>query len=65
MTGLGRHSLVPRTVHGRVDASALAVTRHPPLLPMCGLIAPGCGLLTATVIDGYARALGRDDCTRD
>ena len=40
------HALVPRTVCGSVNENALAVTRHAPLLPVCGLIAPGRFLLT-------------------
>ena len=37
MTGLASRALVPRTVRGLVDEGALAVTRHAPLLPVCGL----------------------------
>ena len=62
MTGLGRLALAPRTV--RVDESALTVTRYAPLLHVCGLVAPGRGLLTATVTNGYARALGVTTCDR-
>ena len=68
MPGLGSRAVVPRTVRSCVDESALAVTRHAPLLPVCGLVVPGCGLLTATGSVGYGRALGasgHDDCTRD
>ena len=32
--GFGSHTLVPRTVRGCMDESALAVTRHAPLLPV-------------------------------
>ena len=46
----------PRTVRGLVDGGALAVTR-PALLPVCGLVAPGRGLRTATRIDECARDL--------
>ena len=70
MTGLGRHALVPRTFRGRVYESALTVTCHAPLLPMCGLVAPGRGLLTAAVANGYTHTLGatahgHDDCAHD
>ena len=72
MTVLGRHTLVPRAVRGCVDENALAVTRHAPLgiLPVCGLIAPGRILLTATGTAECACALGvtarcLDDCSRD
>ena len=58
VTGIGHPALAPRTVRGLVDESALTVTRHASLLPMCGLVAPGRGLLTATMTDEYARALG-------
>ena len=57
--GLGSCALAPWTVCGRVDESALTVTRHTPLLPVCGLVDPSRGLLTATGTDEYARALGR------
>ena len=62
-------ALVPRIVHGLVDEGALTVTRHTPLLPVCGLSDPGCGLRTATGPVGFARALGvtvrgLNDCTR-
>ena len=56
--GLASRALAPRTVCGLVDESALAVTRHAPPLPMCGLDAPGLGLLTATGTSEYTRALG-------
>ena len=49
MTGLASRALTPRTVGGRVDEGALAVTRHAPPLPVCGL-------LTAT---------GNAECARD
>ena len=57
-------------VRVHMDKSALAVTRHSPLLPMCGLVAPSRSLLTATGTDGCACALGvtvrgRDDSARD
>ena len=58
MTGLGRPTLAPRTIRGLADISTLAVIRHAPLLPVCGLVAPGRDLLTATVTDEYARASG-------
>ena len=54
--GLESRALDPRTIHGHVDESALAMTRHAPLLPVCGLIALGRGHLTAT---------GKDGCSRD
>ena len=67
---LGSRALAPRTVRSHVDESALTVTLHDRLLPVCGLVAPGRGLLTATRIDECARALGvtargLDDCARD
>ena len=70
MPGLRSRAVSPRIVSGGVDESALVVTRHAPLVPMCGLVDPGRNLLTATVTDKCARALratvrGRDDCTRD
>ena len=37
VTGLASRALVPRTVRGLVDEGALSVTRHAPLLPLCGL----------------------------
>ena len=49
--GLGSPAFDPWTVRCLVDVSAL-------LLPMCGLVAPGRGLLTATMTDEYALALG-------
>ena len=69
MPSLGSHTLVPRTVCGRVDESTLAVTLHAPILPVCSFVAPGRSLLTATGSIGYARALrvtahGHDDCAR-
>ena len=39
--GLGDRALAPRTVHGRMDDNALAVTRHASHLLACGLINPG------------------------
>ena len=57
VTGLGCRALVPLTVRSRMDENALAVTHHAPLLPMCGLVAPSHGLLTATVTDEYARVV--------
>ena len=67
---LGSRTLAPRTVRGHVDGSALAMTRHDRLLPVCGLVAPGRGLLTATGTNGCAHSLGvtsrgLDDCARD
>ena len=56
--GLGSRAVDPRTVRGHVDESALAVARHAPLLPVCGLVAPSHGLLTNAGTDGYARTLG-------
>ena len=58
VTGFGHRALVPLTGRGHMDESALAVTRHAPLLPICSLVAPGRGLLTATETDGYAHTLG-------
>ena len=70
-------SPAPRTVHGLVDGAALAVTRpalavtRPALLlPVCGLVAPGRSLRTATGIAECARALGvtvrgLNECARD
>ena len=68
--GLRSRVLAPRNVRGRVDESALAVTRHAPPLPVCGLVDPGRSLMTTTGTDRCARALGttvrgRDDCARD
>ena len=37
---LGDCALAPRTVHGRVDDTALAVTRQASLLPTYGLVNP-------------------------
>ena len=48
VTGLASCALVPRTVCGLVDEGALAMTRHAPLLLVCGLGGPGPGLRTAT-----------------
>ena len=59
---LGSRALDPQTVRGRVDGSALAVTPHDLLLPVCGLVASGRGLRTATRVNECARAL--DDCAR-
>ena len=56
--GLASRALAPQTVRGLVDESACAVTRHAPPLPICGLDAPGLGLLTATGTSEYTRALG-------
>ena len=64
VTGLASRALAPRTVHPLMDESALAMARPAPLLPVCSLSGPGCGLLTATRIVGCARALGHDDCAR-
>ena len=65
-----RGLLTPRTVRDRVDKGALAVTRHAPPLPVCGLGAPGRGLLTAAGTAECARAFrpavcSCDDCARD
>ena len=53
-----------------MDESTLTVTRHTPLLPMCGFDGPGCGLLIATGTVECVRApgatvCGRDDCAHD
>ena len=48
LTSLANRAVSPRTVRSLVDEGALAVTRHAPLLPVCGLDDPGRGLLTAT-----------------
>ena len=53
-----------------MDEGALAVARHAPPLPVCGLAAPGRGLLASTVNGECAHALGatvcgRDDCAHD
>ena len=60
----------PRTVRGLVDGGTLAVTRPALLLPVCGLVAPGRSLRTATGIAKCARALGvtvhgLNECARD
>ena len=66
VTGLASRTLAPQTLRGRVDEGALAVTRHVPLLPVCGLDDPGRGLVTATETVECARALGAtDDCAHD
>ena len=57
VTGLASRALVPRTIRGLVDEGDLAVTRHAPLLPVCGLGSPGHGLWTATGPVGFTRAL--------
>ena len=67
VTGLASRALVPRTVRGLVDEGALALTRHAPLLPVCGLGGPGRGLWTVAGPVGFARTLGvtvrcLDDC---
>ena len=60
----------PRTVRSLVDGGALAVTRPALLLPVCGLVAPGRGLWTATGIVECTLALGvtvrgLDECARN
>ena len=60
---LGSRAFDPRTVRCLVDESALAVTCHGHLLPVCGLVAPGHSLLIATGAVECARCL--DDCARD
>ena len=55
---LGIRALATRPVCGCVDVSALAMTRLDRLLPVCGLVAPGHGLRTATRIVECAHALG-------
>ena len=57
VTSLASRALVPRTVRGLVDTSALAVTCHTPLLPVSGLSSPGCGLRNATGPVGCSRTL--------
>ena len=64
LPSLESRPLAPRTVCGRVDKSALAVTRHAPHLPGCGLDTPGCSLLTTTGTALGTTVHGRDDCTR-
>ena len=60
--GLVSRALAQRTIRSHVDESALAVTHHAPLLPVCGLNAPGHTLLNATGTVGCARALGATIC---
>ena len=57
VTGLERHALIPRTVRGRVDENAVAVNRHAPLLPLCGLVATSRGLLATNGTDEWPLAL--------
>ena len=69
MTGLASRALAPWTVRSLVDESALAVTHHAPLLPVCGLCSTGHGLLATTGTVGCARTLevtisSHNDCTR-
>ena len=58
MAGLAGRASVPRTVHGLVDGGAPTVTCLAPLLPICGLGGPSCGLWTATGLVGCAHTLG-------
>ena len=55
VTGLASRAFAPRTVRGHMDKDALAVTRLAPPLSVCGLNAPGRGLLTPTVTAECAR----------
>ena len=59
---LGSRALDPRTVRGHMDESALAVTRHDHLLPVCSLVALSRCRLTATGSVECAHARGLDDC---
>ena len=58
VTGLASRAIATWTARILVDDGALIVTRHPPLLPMCGLSGPGRDLQTATGPVGFAHALG-------
>ena len=59
VAGLASCTLTPRTVLGRVDEGALAVTRHAPPPRVCGLNAPDHSLLNAARTAEYALARDR------
>ena len=68
VTGLASCALAPWTVLGLVDESAVVVTRHAPLLSVCGLSGPGLLATTGTVRCACALGVtvrGHDDCACD